>query len=850
MIRNMATRIETFAAEHRRMLTLAAVGVIASLGFAALHLVLREVHLREVRAALHMISSTRVALALVLTTVSYLTLTGLDWTALRVIGRPLPWRVAATASFASYALSHNLGLALLTGSSVRQRVYSPAGLTLADVARITAIVGLTFWVGICGAAGLSLLMLPHLENGTLALSDSTARIAGAAMLLIVATPLVTRLAGHRQMALGRWSLPVPGLGQQGQLLILTLVDMLAASAALFVLMPTPSIETFPAFFVLFAIAVAAGAITHVPGGIGVFESIILAAMPNDRPAGFAALLLYRLIYYLLPLTIAGVGIAGIEGWRHRHPVERGLSLVQRGARALAPSAISLLLFLGGLVLLVSGALPGVKGRLSNLEALLPLPFIEASHLAASLVGTTMLLIVPALIARLRSGFLLARALLIAGIAFSLLKGLDWEEALLQLVILIALQACSPDFDRRGGILAGPPQWRWIGAAMAAVALSVWAGFFAYKRTPYSTDLWWQFAVHGNAPRFLRASFAAGVLLGATALWQLISRRRTPTGMTVLPPDVIASAMATAGRTDANLALTGDKHFIMSAARDAFLMYGVQNRTWVVMGDPVGPSAAWSELVWSIRRTCHAAGGRLCFYQASEALLPLFVDLGLSAMKYGEEAHIPLASFTLEGPRSKDLRHALRRCEAADVGFSIEPASAVPSMLPALRAVSDAWLHDKDRREKRFSLGAFDPTYLQQFDMIVARQNGEVIAFANIWKAGGKRELSIDLMRHKPDVPNGTMDALLVRLIIWGRDQGYAQFNLGVAPLSGMPSGPLAPVWAKLAHALFDNGERLYGFVGLRAWKEKFSPVWRPRFVATPPGPARLRCLLDLARLVN
>ncbi|MGN6376881.1 MAG: bifunctional lysylphosphatidylglycerol flippase/synthetase MprF [Sphingomonas sp.] len=850
MIRGVSARIETVAVGHRRKLTLAGVTLLALLGFAALRLVLRHVHLSDVRAALHLVARPRLALSLALTAISYLALTGYDWTALRVIGRPLPWRTAAAASFTSYAISHNLGLSLLTGTSARHRVYSLAGLTLGDVARITGIVGFTFWAGIGGISALSLLASPSIVLPGLVLSANESRVLGAAILVIVSIPLAARLTGRKRLAIGRCTLAVPTVAQQGQLLAAALVDMLAASAALFVLMPAPSIGAFPEFFVLYALAVAAGLVAHVPGGIGVFEAIVLGAMPGDRPAVFAALLLYRLIYYLLPLLVAGVGIAIIEAWRHRQPAGRGLSVVQRGARALAPGAISLLLFLGGLVLLVSGALPGVKGRLSTLEALLPLPFIEASHLAASLVGTAMLLTAPTLNARLRSGFMLARALLIGGIVFSLMKGLDWEEALLQLVILTALQSCSADFDRRGGILAGPPQWGWIGAALAAVALSLWAGFFAYKRTPYSGDLWWHFALHGNAPRFLRASFGAGVLLAATALWQLINRRGSPPAITTLPPDVAAAALAKTSRTDANLAFTGDKSFVVSASGDAFLMYHVRNRTWVVMGDPVGPHAAWNELVWTARRLCHAAGGRLCFYQASEALLPLFVDLGLVPIKYGEEAHVPLNGLALNGPWAKDFRHALRRCDAAGITFAIEPSSAVPALLPELRHVSDSWLAERGGREKRFSLGAFDPAYLARCDVIVARRQTAIIAFANIWKTGEKTELSIDIMRHVSDAPGGVMDALIVRLMEWGRDEGYHRFNLGMAPLSGMPSGPLAPAWAKLAHALFDHGERLYGFAGLRAWKEKFRPEWVPRFVATPPGAARLYCLLDLVRLIN
>jgi phosphatidylglycerol lysyltransferase len=281
------------------------------------------------------------------------------------------------------------------------------------------------------------------------------------------------------------------------------------------------------------------------------------------------------------------------------------------------------------------------------------------------------------------------------------------------------------------------------------------------------------------------------------------------------------------------------------------MYRVHGRTWIVMGDPVGPQAAWSELAWAIRHAADAAGGRVCFFQASAAMLPLVIDLGLDAIKYGEEAQVSLADFSLAGPRAKGLRHALRRCDEARLSFAILPAADVPAIIDDLRAVSDAWLADKGGEEKRFSLGAFDPAYLSRFDCALVRDaDGRIIAFANIWTMPDGVELSVDLMRHVPDMPYGVMDMMFVRLFEWGRAHGYARFNLGMAPLSGLTGGRLAPLWAKLGRALFDNGEGLYGFAGLRAFKAKFSPEWQPRYIATPRRVAMPRALVDLVRLVS
>ncbi len=847
-------RLETalaLAARHRRSLTVAAVLLVAGIGFEALRLVLREVHLKDVRGALHAVSQQRIALSLMLTTGSYLLLTGLDWVALRVVGKPLPWRIAAAGSFTSYTLSHNLGLSLITGGSARLRLYGAAGLSFGEIAQVAAICGLAFWAGVAGAAGIGLSAGAGVTFGPVTLTPLVAHAVGATLLALLAVLPVVRARGHTALGPERLRVALPSLRQMGALATLSLADLAMASAALFVLVPDIAPGAFPGFVVAYAVAVVVALVLHVPGGLGVFETMVLATVPGDRPALFAALLMYRLIYYILPLIIAAIGIAGAEGWRLRHPIRRGLSYVDRAGQLLAPTAVTALVFVAGFVLLVSGALPGAKERLSDLQDMVPLPFIEGSHMAGSLIGTAMLLTAPALTARLRSGWAAARILLIGGALFSLLKGLDYEEAALQLLVAGVLQYCRASFYREGGILTDRPRWPWLIAAAAALALSIWAGFFAYKRTPYSDDLWWHFALDGNAPRFLRASFAAGVLLTAASAWQLLTASRTRSLPDALPPeDVIARAMAHSTRTDAALAFTGDKSFVVSAAGDAFMMYRVQGRSWVVMGDPVGPAAAWSELVWSIRRACDARAGRLCFYQASERMLPLFVELGLQAIKYGEEAHVALAEFKTSGPRGKSLRHAVRRTEAAGAIFAVEPASLVPALMPELAAVSAAWLEGKAGREKRFSLGAFDAAYLSRFPVAVIRVEGRIVAFANIWTSGDGEEASVDLMRHRPDAPYGTMETMMVRLIEWARDAGYERFNMGMAPLSGMPTGRLAPIWARVGHALFANGERLYGFAGLRAFKAKYGPEWVSRYVATPTGVEMPRAMIDLARLVS
>ena len=134
----------------------------------------------------------------------------------------------------------------------------------------------------------------------------------------------------------------------------------------------------------------------------------------------------------------------------------------------------------------------------------------------------------------------------------------------------------------------------------------------------------------------------------------------------------------------------------------------------------------------------------------------------------------------------------------------------------------------------FRSGFFDEAYLARFPVAVIEKEGRVQAFANIWPGPGHQELSLDLMRHHHDAPN-TMESLIVHLIRYGQREGYQWFSLGMAPMSGFEHSAVAPLWARVGSFLYEHGERIYNFRGLRAFKEKFNPVWEPRYLAYPGG---------------
>jgi phosphatidylglycerol lysyltransferase len=502
-------------------------------------------------------------------------------------------------------------------------------------------------------------------------------------------------------------------------------------------------------------------------------------------------------------------------------------------------------------LLFSGATPALKERLGWMEYLIPLPAMELSHLLGSVAGVALLLLAQAVRRRIDAAYFATIAMLVLGMVASLGKGLDYEEASFLGVMLVLFIPVRKHFYRKSALLQLDLSPQWLMLVAIVVLGSTWLGFFSYKHVEYSSELWWQFALHGDASRFLRSLVVILIVATGLAGYRLLTRTAFAL---VLPAAVELDKAGTiarqSGETTAYLALTGDKYLLWSKSGNSFLMFAVTGRFWVAMGDPVGMANEHEELAWELLTLADRYDARVAFYQVATHHLPLYLDLGLALLKLGEEARVALAPFSLEGSKRATLRQSFNRLQREGLSFEIAPAAGVDAILPELRSISDRWLEDKKSREKRFSIGSFNAEYLRRCTIALVRKEGRIIAFANLWELQNKEELSMDLMRYEPGVANGLMDYLIVSLLLWGKDQGYQWFNLGMAPLSGLERHPLAPLWNKIGNTIFRFSNEFYNFEGLYQFKNKFDPVWRPRYLAAPAGLPLASALLSVNTLVS
>ncbi|HKP94144.1 MAG TPA: bifunctional lysylphosphatidylglycerol flippase/synthetase MprF [Fibrobacteria bacterium] len=805
--------------------------------------------LRHIREA----PPPRILLALAFTCLSYLLLTGFDFLGLKYIGKQVPYRKTALVAFISYAFTNSLGFSTVTGGVIRYRLYSAFGLTLGEIARVVGFCAITFWVGVFLAGGLALTWEPLALPDAHWLPLGSTRPLGALFLILAGAYFLAAFLLRRTWTLRGWevSLPRPRIAA-GQF-ALALADW-SASAMVFRLLLPPSLQA-PFLWVTgaFLISHVLGLISNVPGGLGVFESAMLLMLKPYAPAPqlVGSLVLYRILYYLVPLGLATLSLAGFEAYLKKERLAKGAAFLDRWLFPVMPMVYSVLCFLGGALLLFSGSTPGLENRMRWLSGFVPLPVLESSHLLASIAGAVLLVVALGLYRRSDAAYHAALSLLAAGMLLSLLKGLDYEEALGLGVLLLTLWPAHRHFQRRSSLFGASFTSGWLLAVGLVFTAAIWLGLFSYKHVEYSHELWWRFSVDGNASRFLRATVGAASFVLVAGLSHLLA----PAPFSPRPPDgdgleKAAAIVRASPRSGAGLALSGDKALMFSPSGKSFIMYGVEGRSWVALGDPVGAPEEFPELVWRFKDACDEYGARPVFYQAEPACLPLYVDIGLSLLKLGEEARVDLQAFSLQGVHGKKLRYALRRAEKEGLVFEIAPREAVPGLLRELRDISDEWLRHKHTREKGFSLGHFDAAYLARFPIGLIRKHGVVLAFANVLAGADKRELSIDLMRHRPSDSKDAMEFLFAQLMLWGKADGFAWFNLGMAPLSGLDNRPLAPLWNRVGAVIFNHGEHFYNFQGLRRFKERFDPVWEPRFLASPSGFALPRILANIASLIS
>ncbi|MGH6635402.1 MAG: lysylphosphatidylglycerol synthase domain-containing protein [Gammaproteobacteria bacterium] len=295
--------------------------LVFCLAAGAVFQVLGDINPRQLLSELEKLSGSRLLLAALCALCSYLVLSGYDWSALRYLKRRLPFKTIALATFCGCAVANSLGFNIVSGGSVRYRIYASAGLGILDVARITVFGMVAFGMSIAVIAGAALAVYPDMFSGFFTVSPSGLRAIGLSALGLFSILLILAFAQRDPIRVGPWAFKLPSGRIALAQLAISVTDILAAGGCLYILLPQTDIP-FLGFLVVYAVAIVAGMASHVPGGLGVFDGIILLTFRSTlSPESLAAgLLVYRAVYNLVPLLIA-IGMLTVRELAERGTME-------------------------------------------------------------------------------------------------------------------------------------------------------------------------------------------------------------------------------------------------------------------------------------------------------------------------------------------------------------------------------------------------------------------------------------------------------------------------------------------------------------------------------------------------
>lgn len=780
------------------------------------------------------------------------------------VDRSYVFRYAWLAS----AINNVAGFAGMTGAGIRYLALTHAGVSARQVVALVALVFLSMPVGLSILAAVVLLW-----HGELLSSLSAPKAISHIILLLVSLyGLLFLLIAGKGALHKRWLKDSPPLAfiQRLGLLAFSLLDWLMVSLLLWLCLWVVGVSVhFDDLLMAFTLAATLGVVSMVPGGLGVFEGsmlVLLGGITTQLESVMAALILFRVIYYFMPFLFAlqllpgapllreGSNLDGLFSRFQEHPLLRFGQIPLRFIGHISTRALSYFTFTVGLMLLLSAAFPTITTRIEALTPYFDLTLREGFHLSSVIAGTLLLGLSRGIRAGMKGAYHTTQIVVMIAIAVSLLKGLDYEEALLLIILSTVLAINKSEFQRIAYPLYSRHTLYWLLAGVLALLLAALLGDALYG----SRHLFGQFNMFDHSQDAARYARALIVMLLTFLAWLGWTWYSMPFPPSMKIPD--EKELQRAEKFYQNIACTGysyltflrDKYLFYSKQNTALIQYGQKRNHLIVMGDPAAAdSKSLAEGIREFRSEAEAYDRVAVFYQVDEDNLHHYLDAGFALLKLGEKARVDLQSFTLTGKKAQKLRTARNHGERDGLKFEILGQPLDEQIWQEIQAISNEWLNEKNAGEKSFSLGRFDRAFLSRAESIaVIRKKGRMLAFSSIVPScKDTHEYSIDLMRHINDAPNGTMDFLFVKLMIHAQEAGFDWFDMGMAPLSGVGDSDWSRREERMIRMVYQYGNHFYNYKGLRDYKEKFHPQWRSIYLAYPRGRSLAAILLDVSALI-
>lgn len=620
-----------------------------------------------------------------------------------------------------------------------------------------------------------------------------------------------------------------------KLILVSIVEWLAVFLAIWILCRILGISiTAKTLFPVYIVAACAGIISMIPGGLGSFDLVFIWGMqalfvPEEKV--LVLLLFYRIGYYFVPFLISLVFFVKLywEKWN-----QTWNDLPKAIVQGLSHVLLTMLVFLSGLILLLSASVPGIMSRLKIAQELLSFPIINVSHQLSVAAGFLLLGLSRGIEYSVKRAYQLSMFALILAALFSIFKGIDYEEAIFLIIVALLLRMSKGQFYRESYVLT----WgKTIFDIMIILVITSMYLVIGYLNLPISKiaippqllpyvivdyrDLFTS-ATIGLIIALLILLF--GYLISLPKNWILersVNREK----------EILEHLSKYQGKVLSHLIFLHDKYIFWNSKKNVLISFQQYADKLVILGDPIGEKDELSNAIEEFQEIADLHGFTPVFYQVSDEMLPYLHGHGFAFFKLGEEAFVDLKNFSLTGNKMKGLRALRNKFLRANYSFELAIPPYSVELLEELNDISNDWL--QGREEKGFSLGFFSEEYLNKAPIaIVKDENKQILGFMSIMHVYDEHQtISVDLMRFRPEASSGAVDFLFLCLFDWAKEQRYERFNMGMAPLANVGLSRFSFLSEKIAAQIFLHGHFFYHFQGLRKFKEKYTNIWEPKYLA-------------------
>ncbi|MCT8388678.1 bifunctional lysylphosphatidylglycerol flippase/synthetase MprF [Leuconostoc holzapfelii] len=604
---------------------------------------------------------------------------------------------------------------------------------------------------------------------------------------------------------------------------------------------------------LFTIANTIALVTMTPGTWGSFDVsmlLLFSGLAIDVEKAVVWLILYRLVYNMMPLASALVLFF--------YRLSRKINTDYRGvphyvALSVTHQLTTVALYLAGILLVLSGTMPSIMQRITVLHRLRPWPitFALANQLPNILLGFLLLISARGIANRVKRAYWSTIVVLILVVIYTLISFRQILPVVIFGLLLVAVILSKKTLYREQFIHSWEQQvvdgGIWGLLIISYLALGV-------LNAPLVKHHFQRLNQLGLLPSVHWWLMGTAIILVVTAFSLLLSRylsaHQQQLGVPLDEPRL--NQLLVLGDTHyTNLAFLGDKrfYFYQVAGQDVVgMQFRVINNQAMVMGDPFGDKKYFAAGMQQFVDDADVLGYTPVFYEVSEQVAMLAHEFGYDFFKLGEEAHVILSAFSTAGKKMQNVRSVVNQAQRAGFEYQVLTPPFNQQIMAQLQAISQEWL--AGREEKGYSLGFFDPNYLQRYPIAVLAQAGKIEAFATLVTSHSEQQLAVDLMRFTQVAPNGVMDVLFVNTIAYAKAQGLQTLNLGMSPLANVGQHRQSFGRERLANLVYQFGSKVYSFEGLHHYKSKFTKNWVPMYIAYSRKSWVLMVMIGLLKIDN